>query len=258
MEGFIDTLSGMSLFQRVIIIALIPAILTTIGAAPALFYRFKTEKYRSIGLGFSAGIMLVASFTSLLIPAIEVSSAFLGILGFVLGLFVVKGLDIVIPHEHFEKGYEGLSISGKELKKLWLLALAMIIHNIPEGMAVGASTVYSIEDGLLLAIAIGLQDMPEGLAVSMPLASMEKGRVKGFLVGALSGFSETLAALIPLIIVTYITTALPLLMALAAGAMVYVVIHEIVPDIMNKEHSEEASIGFFLGFIVMLFLDSIF
>ena len=256
--GFIDYLMSMGLLERVVLLGLIPAALTTIGCIPIFFYTFKEFKHRSLGLGFSAGIMLVAAFTSLLIPAIDMGGALIGVVGFVTGLGVVKVLDMLIPHIHFEKGYEGPRLSGLEIKRMWLLALAMIIHNIPEGMAVGAATIYDVRNGLLIAIAIGLQDLPEGLAVAIPFTVAEKGKVKGFSVGFLSGISETLAALIPLIIIEYIGVALPFLMSLAAGAMIYVVIHEIVPDVMNKEYSEIASIGFFTGFIVMLVLDSMF
>jgi len=255
--SFLLFLNSLTLVLRILIIALIPAILTAVGSIPILFYTFTEFKYRSLALGFSAGIMLVAAFTSLLIPAINIGGTSISVLGFIIGLLIIRILDKLIPHEHFERGYEGPEITGVQLKKMWLLTLAMIIHNIPEGMAVGASTIYDIKEGLLVAIAIGLQDLPEGLAVAMPFASMRKGRVKGFIIGVLSGVSETLAALIPLMIILYISTALPILMALAAGAMIYVVIHEIIPDIMDGKYSEEASIGFFIGFIVMLVLDSI-
>ena len=216
-----------------------------------------SEGFSASGLGFSAGIMLVASFTSLLIPAINSSNMFVVVAGFVTGVLAIKVLDALIPHLHVVKGYEGPSALRRSVAKAWLIALAMIVHNIPEGMAVGAAATYGVKDGLLLAVAIGIQDVPEGLAVAIPIVAAEGDRVKGFSIGVLSGLSETAAALIPALMAELAHVALPYLMSLAAGAMIYVVIHEIVPEVMKEGRSELPTIGFFVGFVLMLVLDTL-
>ncbi len=241
------------------IIGSIPAILTTLGGVPILFIsRIEHEdRLRALGLGFSSGIMLVASFTSLLIPSIELSNVFTAIAGFILGILLIRVLDISIPHMHIVRGYEG-PLYSKKIHRIWLIALAMIIHNIPEGMAVGAATLYNVDTGLMMAIAIGVQDIPEGLAVALPIALINvKKRYRAFIVAALSGLSEFLAAFIPFILVAISYIVLPIFLALAAGAMIYVVVHEMIPETMTSEGNELATLSFITGFITMLLLDSL-
>ena len=251
--GFLEALP---LIARVAIVGSIPAILTTLGSIPIFFGVELEERITDAGMGFAAGVMIVASFTSLLIPAIEIGGISISIIGFIAGVALVKFLDSIIPHMHLTKGYEGV-IHPKKLKKAWLIALAMIVHNIPEGMAVGAATTYSLVDGLVLSLAIGLQDVPEGLAVALPIAAATKDKRKAFIIGSFSGIIEMFAALIPPLIIVAVSVMLPFMLALAAGAMIYVVVHEITPDIYGHGHDEPASLGFFIGFIVMLILDSI-
>ena len=251
----IEYLQQLPLLLRVLAISSLPAALTVLGSAPILLGARLGEELLDAGMGFSAGIMLVASFTSLLLPSIREGGLWLAIAGFTLGLLTVKGLDLLTPHLHFIKGYEGPR-TRRSLRKAWLIALAMIIHNVPEGMAVGAAATYSTTRGVLLALAIGVQDIPEGLAVAIPLAIASGSPTKAFAMGALSGVAEALAALIPPLVVTAIATTLPLIMALAAGAMVYVVVHEVVPDIYGHGHDEPATVGFFAGFVTMLVLDA--
>ncbi len=254
--AFVSYLEHIPLLVRVLIIGSIPAILTTLGSIPIFFGLKLEEKITDAGMGFAAGVMTVASFTSLLIPSIEIGGIIISIIGFVLGVVIVKLLDLLIPHMHITKGYEG-GIHPVKLKRAWLIALAMIIHNIPEGMAVGAAATYSLVDGLVLAVAIGLQDVPEGLAVALPIAAATGNRRRAFAIGSFSGIIETFAAIIPPLLVGLIPVMLPLMLALAAGAMIYVVVHEITPDIYGHGHDEPATLGFFLGFIIMLILDSV-
>lgn len=245
--------------KDLVIIGSIPAVLTTLGGIPILFIsRVEHEdKLRALGLGFSSGIMLVASFTSLLIPSIELSNVFTAIAGFILGILLIRVLDISIPHMHIVRGYEG-PLYSKKIHRIWLIALAMIIHNIPEGMAVGAAILYNVDTGLTLAIAIGIQDIPEGLAVSLPMALIDiRKRYRAFIVAALSGLSEFLAAFIPFILVAVSFSILPIFLALAAGAMIYVVVHEIIPETMTGKGNELATLSFIVGFITMLLLDSL-
>jgi len=242
---------------RAFIIGLIPAGLTSLGSLLILLKVNIKEKQMDIGMGFAAGVMLVASFTGLLLPAIEAGGVLIALTGFIIGVFLIKILDKIIPHTHFVKGYEGPSTMRAALKKAWLIALAMIIHNIPEGMAVGAMTILGVTEGLTMAFAIGLQDIPEGLAVALPIFSTTKSKKKAILLGSLSGVIEALTATIPPLIVSLIGFTLPLVLALAAGAMIYVVTHEIIPDIYGHEHDEPSTLGFFIGFLTMLILDTI-
>ena len=260
-EKLVHYLGSLPLATRILVIASIPAVMTALGTLPVLLGRRVGEKFLDAGLGFSAGVMLVASFTSLLLPAIDSGRLVSVYTGFVAGVLMILLLDKTIPHLHVMKGYEGPRGSGRALKKVVLLVLAIMIHNIPEGMAVGVSTIYSIVDGLVIAIAIGLQDIPEGLAVALPLYMVTRSPGKSIGIGVLSGLTELLAAYIPLgILVVFnasTTTLLPFLMSLSAGAMIYVVVHEIIPEIYGHEHDEPSTIGFFIGFLAMLLLDTL-
>ncbi|WFO76378.1 ZIP family metal transporter [Desulfurococcaceae archaeon MEX13E-LK6-19] len=250
-------LSSVSLLARVFVLGLVPFLLTCLGVVPVVFLgRSVEEKWLDLGLGFSAGVMLVASFTSLLLPAVGVAGVWVVVVGFVVGVVVVRLLDVVVPHMHVFKGYEGPR-PPRAVRRAWLLVFAMMIHNIPEGMAVGAAAIYSVHAGLSLAIAIGVQDIPEGLAVAMPLYASTHDKKKSVALGVLSGFLELLAAMIPLLVVTLVNYALPILMSLAAGAMVYVVVHEITPEIYGHSHDDQSTAGFIIGFITTLILETI-
>ena len=257
-ECVIDLLRTAPLVVRVALVALLPTTLTMLGSVPILIKVRFSEGFIDGGMGFAAGVMLVASFTSLLLPAVSIGGVSIAISGFVAGIILIRVLDVLIPHMHLRRGSEGSSKYFRYAKKAWLMALAIILHNIPEGMAVGSSTIYSVTDGLVLATAIALQDIPEGFAAALPILDITKSRAYAFSIGALSGVAEFLAAFIPLLIITFIGTALPLMLAIASGAMVYVVIHEIIPEIYGHEHDEQSTIGFFIGFILMLILDTMF
>ncbi len=260
-SGLPEWLMMLSLPWRVFVIGLIPALLTSIGTLPVLLGRRVGERFLDGGLGFSGGVMLVASFTSLLLPAIEIFPMILVISGFVLGALAIYGLDKSIPHLHLVKGYEGPRGFKGMLHRTLLVVLAIIIHNIPEGMSVGVSAIYSVADGLVVALAIGIQDIPEGLAVSLPIYRATKNTGKSLGIGVLSGFSELAAAYIPLGIIALfpgaIDVLLPLFMSFSAGAMIYVVVHELVPEIYSHGHDDIATMGFFTGFIIMLALDTL-
>lgn len=252
-RSFLDFLEGSPLVVRAFAIGIIPAVMTALGSIPVLLGARMSERASDAGLGLAAGVMLVASFTSLLLPAVEAGGPLLAVIGFVAGAVLIKVVDSILPHLHFIKGPEGLP---RPLAKGLLIALAMIIHNVPEGMAVGVASSVSVHEGLLLALAIGLQDVPEGLAVALPLS--DKGGLKAFLIGVASGLAEALAAPLPALIIEHIGIALPFLMAFAAGAMVYVVVHEMAPEIYGHEHDEPSTLGFLSGFVVMLLLDTLF
>jgi ZIP family zinc transporter len=238
-------------------LGLLAAATTSLGALPVAFSRSTTWRHLDVALAFSAGVMLVSSFTSLILPAIEISKSFLIVsLGILAGVVAIRLIDRFVPHEHLYAGYEGPAIGKKLLKKVWLLALAVIIHNLPEGLAIGVSTAYSIPVGIATGIAISIQDVPEGLAVALP-ASATGGVRKATVIAVLSGLSETLMAVLGAVLFTTFSILLPIGMGFAGGAMLYVTIKELVPEIYREEHSElKVTAGFIAGFLLMLYLDS--
>ncbi len=262
LQGFImditSYLEEFSLIQQAFIVGAIPALLTSIGSFASLVTGSKfSEKTYVPTMGFAAGVMLVASFTSLLIPASEIAPMSIIVVGFLLGVLLIRGLDSVTPHLHVIKGYEGPLDLRERIAKVWLIAMAVIIHNVPEGLAVGSAVSYEVGEGVSIAFAIGIQDIPEGLAVSAPVAMITNSIGIGILVGILSGVVELLSALLPPLFYGLSVSTLPLLMSLSAGAMLYIVIHEIIPDVMGSDYHEYATMGFLIGFIIMFGLDTI-
>jgi ZIP family zinc transporter len=255
LESMLHGLAGHGLATRAFVLSLIPATLTSIGGLFGAIGLLGREKHLDAGLGFSAGVMLVASFTSLLLPSIEIGGITIATLGFLAGIVLIIVLDRILPHEHLIKGYEGPETLARRLRKIWLIVIAILIHNLPEGMAVGASAVQGLENGLLMALAIGLQDMPEGFAVVYPLVMVNRKIGLPIAIGVLSGLSETVMAVIIALISSRSVSLLPLTLALSAGAMIYVVSHEILPETHRKGHEWLASLGFITGFLVMLWLD---
>ncbi|MEM3538016.1 MAG: ZIP family metal transporter, partial [Candidatus Korarchaeum sp.] len=209
---------------------------TSLGAASMFMFGERTRPALHFSMSFAAGIMLVASFTSLILPAMGMADFFPTVLsGFLTGFLTLIIIERLLPHEHPVLGYEGPEAARRALKKAWLLAIAVIIHNFPEGLAVGVSITYSIPLGMATAIAIGVQDIPEGLAVALPLSSLV-GRGKGFLVGVLSGLSELLMALISTVIIEGFEVVLPLAMSFAGGAMLYVTLKEVIPEVYSEDY----------------------
>ncbi len=247
---------------------MIPFIGTTMGAACVLFMRneLKPLVQKSL-LGFAAGVMVAASVWSLLIPAMDMSSymgkfAFVpAAAGFLLGIAFLLVLDRTIPHMHI--GSEETEGPGTTLNKSTMLVLAVTIHNIPEGISSGAvfaglltgSGDVTIAGAFALAVGIAVQNLPEGFIVSLPVRSEGGGRGKAFLYGTLSGVVEPVAGGITVLLAAYITPVLPYLLAFAAGAMIYVVVEELVPESAEGEHSNIGTIGFAAGFVLMMMLD---
>lgn len=242
---------------RALILGLIPAFLTSLGGLIGLVGVRGSEKHLDIGLGFSAGVMVVASFTSLLLPAIELSNVLLVTLGFLVGVGLVITLDKSIPHEHLMRGYEGPLFMKDRIKRVWLMVMAILIHNLPEGLAVGSSSVVGSSAGLATAIAIGLQDIPEGFAVSFPIAIAGKNKKKALGISVMSGLSETLMAVIAAVVSSGSVSLLAFMLSLAGGSMIYVVSHEIIPETHRYGHEWLSTLGFLSGFITMLWLDTV-
>lgn len=246
----------------------IPFLGTTLGAACVLFMKNKLNPMVQRGLtGFAAGVMVAASIWSLIIPAMEQSemmgvwSFVPAVAGFWLGILFLLLLDRVVPHLH--QGSDEPEGPKVALKKTTMLVLAVTLHNIPEGMAVGVvfagwmagSEIITMTGALALSIGIAIQNFPEGAIISMPLRAEGMKKKKAFLLGTLSGAVEPIAALLTIGASRFILPALPYLLSFAAGAMIYVVVEELIPEMSQGKHSNLGTIFFTLGFTVMLALD---
>lgn len=238
---------------------------TAAGAAIVfLIKRNNNESIAQITLGFSGGVMLAASIFSLLLPALEGSenksdNLVPVIIGFVLGIALLIIIDKSLPHLHaLSDTPEGPKTN---FNKSTLLFLALTIHNIPEGMALGvAIAAFSIDPStismiVVLAFGLGLQNIPEGAAVSMPLYIDGKSKIRSFVFGALSGIVEPIAATIVVLCSSFVADLLPFFLSFAAGAMLYVVVEELIPQSHEFEHSDKATISVLSGFILMMVLD---
>ena len=241
--------------------------LTAFGASFVLFFKTMNRVVLDGMLGFTGGVMVAASFWSLLAPAIEMSKGdgFIKVIpaavGFLLGAIFIFGLDKVLPHMHINfKETEGIK---SPWQRTTLLVLAITLHNIPEGLAVGvlfggvAAGIpeASIAGAVTLAIGIGIQNFPEGIAVSMPLRRMGMSRTKSFMYGQSSAIVEPIFGVIGAVAVTFFTPILPYALAFAAGAMIFVVVEEVIPETQQDKNTDIATLGFIGGFIVMMVLD---
>ena len=247
----------------------IPFIGTALGAATVFFLRDKiTDLAQKLMLGFASGVMMAASFWSLLQPAIEqCDEGFTGILpvliGFIVGMGFLYLLDSFVPHQHIGDGQsEGVRTT---LPRSTKLILAVALHNIPEGMAVGVvfagilngDTSLTLAGSFALSIGMAVQNIPEGAIISMPLRQEGKSRTKAFTMGVLSGLVEPVAAVCTLLFLDNTAGAMPLLLAFAAGAMLYVIVEELIPASQAGKHNNIGTIGFACGFILMIILDTV-
>lgn len=247
---------------------LIPFLGTVLGSACVyLFKEDMNHKWKKFLLGFASGVMLAASIWSLLIPAINMSEkahmiAWLpATIGFLIGVGFLLLLDMIIPHLHADaKKQEG---PKSHLSKITKLTLAVTLHNLPEGMAAGVvfagamtnSSTMTLAGAFALSIGLAIQNFPEGAIISTPLRAAGQSKHKAFLAGTLSGIVEPIGALLMIFLASYTTLILPFLLAFAAGAMIYVVVEELIPDAQGGEHSNLSVIGVALGFILMMILD---
>jgi ZIP family zinc transporter len=245
--------------------------MTALGAAGVFIFRKPSRTLLDGMLGFAAGIMIAASFWSLLVPAIEISENSGAIkwlpplIGFLLGGAILWLIDKILPHLH--SSFSGSKREGIKTHwhKTFLLFLAITLHNFPEGLAIGvaigaAAITQNLSDmnaAIALAIGIGIQNFPEGFAVSMPFKRSGFSRLKSFMYGQASALVEPLAAVLGVIAVSYVTSVLPYALAFAAGAMIYVSIEEIIPE-SQQNQADIATIGAMLGFAIMMVLDVAF
>jgi len=208
----------------------------------------------------NGNLMIVAFYAGLFVALMTTFGALLAIFSNKMpdwGILLIYTIDRFVPHKHLVKGYEGPEELKDKLRVMWLIVLAVIIHNLPEGLAVGTSIVFDLKTGLVTAIAVGIQDFPEGIVVSLPLATLQKKRLQPILMGVLSGVAEWIMVLVGAFFFTIFHNLLPYGLGLAGGAMLYVTVKEMIPEIYKHEKNELlVTAGFFLGFYVMLFLDS--
>ncbi len=244
-------------------------LVTMAGASLVFFFKTMNRAVLDTMLGFTGGVMVAASFWSLLAPAIEMSEGegfakvMPSALGFLLGAVFLFALDKYLPHLHLNFDLEEKEGVKTELHKTTLLVLAITLHNIPEGLAVGVlfgAAAMGMPDAtvagaLVLAIGIGLQNFPEGFAVAMPLRRLGVSRLKSFWYGQLSAIVEPVAGAFGAFAVLFFTPILPYALAFAAGAMIYVVVEEVIPATQRDKHTDIATLGFMAGFVVMMALD---
>jgi ZIP family zinc transporter len=240
------------------------ALATALGALPAMFMKRISPRTRDIMLGFGAGVMAAASCFSLILPGIDAASGMLGAKppgallvagGLVLGALALLFADRLIPHDHVIAGHHGPHVA--HLRKIWLMVFAIALHNFPEGMAIGVG--FSANDnavGVPLTAAIAIQDIPEGLVVAIALRAAAYSRAAAALTGAFTGLAEPIGAIIGNVLTSGFELLYPLGLGFAAGAMIWVVSHEIIPETHRKGHEQFASMGLIGGFIVMMLLDT--
>jgi ZIP family zinc transporter len=236
---------------------------TALGALPVLVGRQFTRSFRDMALGFAAGVMLAASFFSLIIPGLVAAETRLGegplpalivCAAILLGMGVIHLMNEKLPHEHFRMGREGPEAVA--LRRVWLFVIAITIHNFPEGLSVGVGFgAGGWEGGLPLAIGIGLQNVPEGLAVAVALTGEGYSRVRAVSIAALTGMVEPVGGLLGAALVSVSEPLLPWGLGFAAGAMLYVISHEIIPETHRSGHQNRATLGLAVGLVLMLFLD---
>lgn len=258
----------MNMNTSIIATLLIPFAGTLIGSAFVFFMKKEMPVLlQKALLGFASGVMVAASVWSLLIPSMEMSAG-KGIctvlpaaIGFIAGMGFLLAVDYLTPHIHIgDESPEGLKA---RISKTAMLALAVTIHNIPEGMAVGVVIAGSLQDGIGIApaaamataIGIAIQNIPEGAIISMPMRAAGNSRRKSFLIGGLSGIVEPIGAVLVILLASLMTPILPYFLAFAAGAMLYVVVEELIPEASVGQHSNISTIGFAIGFVLMMVLD---
>lgn len=258
----------MNMNTSIIATLLIPFAGTLIGSAFVFFMKKEMPALlQKALLGFASGIMVAASVWSLLIPSMEMSAGegictvLPAAIGFIAGMGFLLAVDYLTPHLHIgDESPEGLKA---RISKTAMLALAVTIHNIPEGMAVGVVIAGSLQDGIGIApaaamataIGIAIQNIPEGAIISMPMRAAGNSRRKSFLIGGLSGIVEPIGAVLVILLASLMTPILPYYLAFAAGAMLYVVVEELIPEASVGQHSNISTIGFAIGFVLMMVLD---
>lgn len=254
-ELLVDKILTLSYIEQGLLGGIVIAGFNMFGALLVFVWRKPSEKHLNSALGFAAGVMLTASFTSLILPGIEFGGIWPVLIGIILGAGALLAAEVWIPHNHFIK--DGENQNNTKVKAVWLFILAITLHNMPEGLAVGVGFGSGdIANALSLMWAIGIQNIPEGFAVSISAknAGMSNYFYASF-VGIRSGLVEIPLAVIGAFAVQFARPILPYAMGFAAGAMLFVISHEIIPETHSHNHERSATIGLLIGVVVMLYLD---
>ena len=273
MEAIVEWMSGQSPVLLAFLATSFTWLSTAIGAAFVFPFKKVPRGLFDGLLGFSGGVMIAASFWSLLAPALEMSEEmypnaklFPAATGFLLGAFFLFALDKILPHLHINFKDEEKEGIKTEFKRPTLLVLAITLHNITEGLAIGVLfggaalglPGASLSAALVLTLGMALQNLPEGVAVAMPLRRAGMSRRKSFFYGQLSAVVEPIAGVIGAMAVIYIQPILPFALSFAAGAMIFVVVEEVIPETQREKYTDIAVLGFIIGFVVMMILDTSF
>ncbi|MBL7664815.1 MAG: ZIP family metal transporter [Bacteriovoracaceae bacterium] len=258
-----EVLSSMNGLLLAFLGSLVAGFATGLGAVPIYFVKSISQKLQDQMMGFGAGVMLAASCFSLLNPAIEIGetlyasklvSIIVIALGVACGAIALRVCDLFFPHEHFIKGSEGSD--QFQVKRIWLFIIAITLHNFPEGLAVGVSVGgQNINEAVALIIGISLQNMPEGLVVALSLITLKYSRAYSLWIALLTGLVEPIGSVLGYAMINLSEPLLPFGLAFAAGAMIFVISHEIIPESHRHGHEYKATMGLMLGFIVMMVLD---
>lgn len=242
----------------------VAALATAVGALPALFVRRISERWEAVMLGFGAGVMVAAACFSLILPGIDAGTGILGsklagvltvAAGLLLGALCLLFADKLVPHEHPAAGRHGPE--WMQLRRVWLMVFAIALHNFPEGMAIGVGFAGGdLSVGIPLAAAIAIQDVPEGLVVAVALRTVGYSPWRATVAAALTGLAEPIGAVVGVALSSSFAPLYPLGLGFAAGAMIWVVSHEIIPETHRKGHEQAATLGLIGGFIVMMLLDT--
>lgn len=271
MESIVSFFEGLNPVLGALLATLFTWGLTALGASLVFFVKTLNRQLLDGMLGFTGGVMIAASYWSLLAPAIEMTPDVApnvpvwlpAAVGFLMGAFFLYGLDKFMPHLHINFDRSQAEGVKTDWQRTTLLVLAITLHNIPEGLAVGVlfgavahgMPGADIAGAVVLAMGIGLQNFPEGIAVAMPLRRQGVSRFRSFWFGQLSAVVEPIAAVVGAVMVIYALPVLPYALAFAAGAMIYVVIEEVVPETQQDQYTDSSTIGFIIGFVVMMILD---
>ena len=266
MEGALSArVGGLSAVGAALIATLCTAVATGAGALPVLLARTISARTQTAMLGFSAGVMLAASVFSLLLPAIDAATAMTGstirggllaAAALLLGATLLMLMDKIVPHEHEAQGTHGLH-SSRAIRRVWLFVFAITLHNVPEGLAIGvAFGGESVSAGLPVALGIGLQNMPEGLAVALAMLTLKYSPMHAVLIALATGLVEPLGGLLGAGAMAISGSVLPWGLGFAAGAMLFVISHEMIPESHRNGNETSATVGLFAGFVLMMLFDT--
>lgn len=241
--------------EEFIIASTIAALATGLGALPVLFFQNATHKWRDILLAFTAGVMVAASTFELLPESLEMASIYTVSIGVLIGVIVLTVLERTIPHMDLEHTKQKIQFD----KKAFLIIAAITLHNLPEGLSVGVSYGSGLEGlGPLIAFAIGLQNMPEGFLVALFLVQQNVSKLKALIIATLTGAVEIVTAFLGYFLTAYVANLVPIGLSFAAGAMLFIVYKELIPESHGDGHATSATYSFIIGLLTMLFLTHIF